>query len=44
MVIMHNFIRAVSDYHLEEIAKYCHHLEQLDVLGSNVITVQGATK
>ena len=36
--------RSVSDYHLQEIAKYCHELEQLDILGSNMVTVKGVSE
>ena len=37
-------VRTVSDYHLQEIAKHCHSLEQLDILGTNNITSEGISK
>lgn len=35
--------RSISDYHLQEIAKYCCELEQLDILGTNKVTMDGVS-
>ena len=42
--LISNLYRSVSDCHLEEIANYCHDLEQLDILGTNEVTMQGVSK
>lgn len=39
----HNHFRGISDYHLQEFAKYCCELEQLDILGTNKVTMEGVS-
>ena len=41
IIIIHG--RSISDYHLQEIAKYCCELEQLDILGTNKVTIDGVS-
>ena len=44
MLLLHHNLRALRDCHLEAIANYSCELEQLDILGTNNVTLQGVEK
>ena len=43
LALYNTHVRSTSDYHLQEIAKYCCELEQLDILGTNKVTMEGVS-